>query len=135
MLLGEFFNDFKAGSELAHAETWKKAQVLVNALVVLFTAGVAISGSFGYKIDISSDGVQSIAAGVATLVGLFNGGITVATTTRIGLQDKTRNARIDGTDGVANRGVEGRTGVDSDVHSEVSTPVKSEDIFNNRSLG
>ena len=89
MLIPDLFIAFRAGKELANAETWKRRQVLVNALVALLTAGVAIAAAFGYPLNLDANGVQAIAAAVAALVGVFNGAATVATTTRIGLPPKT----------------------------------------------
>lgn len=98
MLINDIFSVFRAGKELANAETWKKRQVLVNALVALLTAGVAIAAAFGYPLNLDSQDVQTIAAAIAALVGVFNGAATVATTTRIGLPPKANDSPGDGTD-------------------------------------
>ena len=79
MVVTDLLSAFRAGRELANAETWKKRQVLVNALVAVLTAAVALAAFLD---------VQAIAASVAAVVGLFNGAATVATTTRIGMPSK-----------------------------------------------
>ena len=91
MLIGDFIQAFKAGKELANAETWKRRQVLVNSVAALGMAALSIAAAFGYRINLDADGVQAIAAAVAAIVGLFNAGATVATTTRIGLPDRADN--------------------------------------------
>lgn len=142
MILNDFFSAFRAGKELAKAVTWKQAQVLTNALVALLTALVAIAAAFGYKIALDNAGVQSVAAGVVALVGLFNGGVTVATTVRLGLQPEAGDTRGGGNDGSADRGAEGRGGMDPDVHRPLppildphELQVRKPDIWHDRSLG
>lgn len=87
-MIGEFFRVLRAGVELSNAETWKRRQVLVNALAALLGALVALAAAFGHPLAIDSDGVNAVAGGIATVVGLFNGWATVATTTRIGMPAK-----------------------------------------------
>lgn len=84
MLLNDFFNAFRAGRELANAETWKRAQVATNSLVALLTAGVAIAAAYGHPVALDDAGIQSIAGAVVALVGLFNASATVVSTSRIG---------------------------------------------------
>lgn len=142
MILNDFFSAFRAGKELANAITWKQAQVLTNALVALLTAAVAIAAAFGYRLAIDDAGVQSVAAGIVALVGLFNGGVTVATTVRIGLQPEAGDPRGGGNDRVADRGAEGRGGMDPDVHRPLPPILDPHDLagvkpdlWNDRSLG
>ena len=98
-MFADLFRAFRAGQELANAETWKKRQVLVNALVALLTAGMALAAAFGHPLNLDAQGVQAIAAAVAALVGLFNGAATVATTSRIGLPRKADDPPGPGSDG------------------------------------
>jgi len=88
MVVTDLLSAFRAGRELANAETWKKRQVLVNALVAVLTAAVALAAFLGHQVNLDSQDVQAIAASVAAVVGLFNGAATVATTTRIGMPSK-----------------------------------------------
>ena len=142
MILNDFFSAFRAGKELANTVTWKQAQVLTNALVALLTAAVAIAASFGYRLALDDAGVQSIAAAVVALVGLFNGGVTVATTVRLGVQPKAGDSRGGGNDRMADRGAEGRGGMDPDVHRPLPPILDPHelkevkpDLWHNRSLG
>ena len=84
-MIGDIFRVLRAGVELTNAETWKRRQVLVNAVAALLGALVALAAAFGHPLDIDAEGVNAIAGAVAAVVGLFNGWATVATTTRIGL--------------------------------------------------
>lgn len=88
MVVTDLFSAFRAGRELANTATWKKRQVLVNALVAVLTAAVALAAFLGHPVNLDSQDVQAIAAAIAALVGVFNGAATVATTTRIGLPSK-----------------------------------------------
>lgn len=88
MVVTDLLSAFRAGRELANAETWKRRQVLVNALVAVITFAVALAAFLGHPVNLDSHDVQAIAAAVAAVVGLFNGAATVATTTRIGLPAK-----------------------------------------------
>lgn len=98
-MFGDLFRAFRAGQELANAETWKKRQVLVNAMVAILTAVVALAAAFGHPLNLDAQGVQAIAASVAALVGLFNGAATVATTSRVGLPPAADDPPGPGSDG------------------------------------
>ena len=114
MLIQDFFRVFRLGYELTNAELWKRRQVLVNTLAAFIGAAVAVAAAFGYPINLDSDGVNAIAGAIAALVGLFNAGATVATTTRIGLPnrgDDVLTARPDGS-GHANDSGTDRAGIE-----------------------
>lgn len=85
MLIHDFIAVFRLGNELANAETWKRRQNLVNALVGFLGASLAIAAAFGHPVNLDQEGINHIAGAIAAVVGLFNIGATVATTTRIGL--------------------------------------------------
>lgn len=113
-MIGEFFRVLRAGVELSNAETWKRRQVLVNALAALLGALAALAAAFGHPLAIDQEGVNALAGAVATVVGLFNGWATVATTTRIGLSARPDDAppgRDDGSGDPGNAG-EDRAGAD-----------------------
>ena len=95
----DLFRVFRAGEELANAETWKNRQVLVNALTVLLSSALAIAAANGHTVNIDQAGIAAIAGTVAALVGVFNGWATVATTERIGLSPKTVAPPAGGSDG------------------------------------
>lgn len=119
MLIGDFFQAFRAGKELANAETWKKRQVLVNALVAVLTALVAIAAFVGHPLNLESQDIQAIAAAVAALVGVFNGAAAVATTKRIGLPPKPDD----------------QPGQGGDERDSVRRDPADADVFESRNLG
>lgn len=113
MLIRDFLAVFRLGNELANAETWKRRQNLVNALAGFIGASVAIAAAFGHQINLDQDGVNAIAGAVAALVGVFNIGTTVATTTRIGLPPRG-DAVPTGRPGAESDGIGNRTTQDTD---------------------
>lgn len=105
----DLFRVLRAGEELANAETWKRRQVLVNALTALLSSGLAVAASYGHTLNIDQDGVSAIAGAVAAVVGVFNAWATVATTGRIGLPPAAGDPPSTGADG----GRHGGTGRDA----------------------
>lgn len=137
MLIGDAVSVFRAGKKLTNATTWKNGQLLGSTLVTLIGGGLAIAAAFGYKINLDGDGISAISLAVVAVVGLFNGGVTVATTTSIGLPPAPSDPPSNGSDRGIDRGIEGRRSVDPDVHPEVPVVVeeKKPDLWQNRSLG
>lgn len=89
-------NAVKYGACLADPATWKKHQVLLNALIGLLGAAAVF-----IPIEVSSDEVAAIAGGVAAVAGLLNVYLTSATTDKIGVKTPRRqvdqdNGRDDG---------------------------------------
>lgn len=101
----DLFRVLRAGEELANAETWKRRQVLVNALTVLLSSGLAVAAAYGHALNIDQDGVASIAGAVAAVVGVFNAWATVATTERIGVQGNAGDPPSAGADGGGHGGI------------------------------
>lgn len=143
-MLTELINAFRAGAELANAEVWKKRQVLVNALVAFLSAALAVAAAAGYTINLDDDGVRAIAGALAALVGLFNAGATVATTTRIGLPSRRDAVGADGADRVGDGADQGRHragdgAAGGDAGPDDPVPVLNDgaanDAFTNRSAG
>ena len=85
MLIVDFFRVLQTGQELANAETWKKRQLAINALVVIITAGASIARAYGYSLGLGEEQINDLAGGIYAVVGVFNAWATVATTGRIGL--------------------------------------------------
>ena len=83
--LTALFSALKAGNELANSSTWKNRQAFVAALVALAGAGLVLARSFGFPLDVSSEDVAAIAGGLASVFGLFNGYLAMATSARVGL--------------------------------------------------
>ncbi len=119
-MISEFFRVLRAGVELSNAETWKRRQVLVNALAALLGALVALAAAFGHPLAIDQEGVNALASAVAAVVGLFNGWATVATTTRIGLPARTDDVPPGRDDGSGDAGNAGEDRRDADGARPVS---------------
>ena len=92
MLITDIVSAFHQGKELANAATWKNRAAAGNALAGLVTAGLGIAAALGYHINIDSQTVQVVAAGVAALVCLLNGGVHVVTDASVGLPPKSDGA-------------------------------------------
>lgn len=82
---------FTAGQMVAHPVLWKKRQISAGMLAGLFGAVVALAKTFGYSIPLTDDQLLQIGGACVALLGLFNGGVTVATTDKLGM-----SARADG---------------------------------------
>ena len=95
----DLFRVLRAGEELANAETWKKRQVLVNALTVLLSSSLVVASAYGHTVALDTEGVASIAGAIAALAGVFNAWATVSTTERIGLSPGAGNPPPAGSDG------------------------------------
>ena len=52
----DLFRVLRAGEELANAETWKKRQVLVNALTVLLSSGLVVASAYGHTVALDTEG-------------------------------------------------------------------------------
>lgn len=83
--LPDFLKALRAGQELAHAETWKRAQVWTGSLTALLGALAAIARAYDYPVPLDEAQIAALVAGLAVLVGLFQSWATVATTRRVGL--------------------------------------------------
>ncbi|WP_041646661.1 hypothetical protein [Aromatoleum aromaticum] len=68
------------GASLADPAGWKSRQNTLNVLVALIGAVLVL-----YPMGISHDDIAAIAGGLAAVLGLLNGYLTTATTTKLGL--------------------------------------------------
>jgi hypothetical protein len=75
----------RAGQELAHPETWKRASVWTGSLTALLGAATAIARAYGYSIPLGDAEIATLVSAAAVVVGLFQSWSTMATTRRIGL--------------------------------------------------
>lgn len=75
----------RRGQVVADPATWKNRQIAVTAVSALIAAGVALAEVFGYGIPIDRESLDGLAAGLVTLVLLFNGWATAATSDKVGL--------------------------------------------------
>ena len=83
--LPDFLQALRAGQELAHPETWKRASVWTGSLTALLGAATAIARAYGYSIPLGDAEIATLVSAAAVVVGLFQSWSTMATTRRIGL--------------------------------------------------
>lgn len=80
------------GSSLTDPSIWKVRQNATNAIVGLLGGILALLSILGFSIQISNEEILAIAGGIAAIGGLFNVYFTTATTTKIGLPSKDKDA-------------------------------------------
>lgn len=100
-MINSLFQAFRAGQQLANSTTWKNVQLRTSLLVVVISTAIGAAALLGYRIELTADEITSIAVVIGIIGGLCNGGVTVATTTRIGLPDKTDDQPGERSPGVA----------------------------------
>lgn len=80
----------RQGKMVANPEAWKRGQVTGGVVAGLLGSVIAIAKLLGYELPLSDDQLLSIGSAVVAVCGLFYTPIvTVATTDKIGLPDKT----------------------------------------------
>lgn len=84
MILVNLIKALQAGKELADPATWKNRQVTVNLLVILLSAVAGLARLLGW-VDISDAVLQEVAVIIATILGLVNVYLTLATSKKVGL--------------------------------------------------
>lgn len=80
-----FLELFKEGKELTNAATWKTRTVATNMVVAFLGTLVAISKTNGYDLQIGSESLSDLGAGVVAVVGLVNAVMHLITDKRVGL--------------------------------------------------
>ena len=85
MKIADFIAAFRSGSELANAATWKNRTLAVNAIVALLSALLAIAAAIGYRLDVTREELEALAAGLAALVAIGNSITHIVTSARVGL--------------------------------------------------
>jgi hypothetical protein len=80
------------GHVVANPATWKNRQIAVTAVSALIAALVALAEAFGYGIPIDRESLDGLAAGLVTVVLLFNAWGTAATSEKVGLPGGEREA-------------------------------------------
>lgn len=83
--LKALYSVFKAGEQVANPAALKKAQLAANA-ASFFGSIVVLAKVFGYELPVSNDDLVALGATAAFIYSLFNGGATVASSTKIGLR-------------------------------------------------
>jgi hypothetical protein len=86
-MIGNAITAMRKGTQLANVETWKNRTVAVNAVAALGGAILGIANALGYPIPLDAEQVDALAVVLVTVVGLFNGWSTLATSTKVGLPD------------------------------------------------
>lgn len=82
----------RQGKMVANPEAWKKGQITGGIIAGLIGSIIATAKMFGYELPLSDEQILSIGSAVVAISGLFYTPIvTVATTDKIGIQDKTSN--------------------------------------------
>jgi hypothetical protein len=89
--LWNFFKVLKAGECLADPATWKVRQNIVNAIVGLVGALLAMFPKIRAQFGFSDEDILTVAGAVAVFAGMFNNYITTATTRKIGVQTGSGN--------------------------------------------
>ncbi len=100
-MIKDLFRAFRAGQQLANSTTWKNAQLRTSLLVVVISTAIGVAALLGYHVPLSSEEILAVATVIGVVGGMLNGGVTVATTTRIGLPDKTDDQPGERSPGVA----------------------------------
>ena len=88
MLIGDIVDVFRKGKSVANPALWKNLGATTAAIAGLASSALAVAAAFGYRIDLSDDAVQALAGGIAGALFLFNGGLHVATSDKVGLPAK-----------------------------------------------
>lgn len=83
--LKAFYAVFTAGQQVADPVKWKKRQVTSGMLAAFLCAAVALAKTFGYTLPLDDDQLLQISGALLSVLGVFNGAVTVASTTKIGL--------------------------------------------------
>lgn len=88
MLIGDIVDVFRKGKSVANPELWKNLGATSAALAGLASSALAVAAAFGYRIDLDGAAVEAIAGGIAGVLFLFNGGVHLASSEKVGLPAK-----------------------------------------------
>ena len=83
--LRALFRVFQVGQSVADPVLWKNRQITGAMLASLMGACVALAKAFGYELAVSDADLVSVGSAAVIVWGLASGGLTVATTDKIGL--------------------------------------------------
>lgn len=87
MLLMKAFQALKAGEELSNPKTAKTVTVIANLLIPILAFIVALVRIKYPELMVSDEALTKIAIGISTILGIFNGWSTVATSKTIGVKN------------------------------------------------
>lgn len=82
------FDVLHQGRVVADPATWKRRDLAVSALGVLFASLYAAARAFGLDVPINLDDLDALAAGVVAVVWMYHGWSTAATSDKVGLPNK-----------------------------------------------
>jgi hypothetical protein len=83
--LSHFVDLFRTGTEMTHAIAMKKGQLTANMIAAFLAAVVGTAKVYGHDIPLSDETLLAIGTSVIGVLGLFNTGATVASTTKVGI--------------------------------------------------
>jgi len=100
-----FFDVFRQGKSLAHADTWRNSKAATDALCGVLVGIVTLAGFFGYSIPADPDKLQALAGGIVAAYGIASGLLHIAASNDLGLPSKASdgNSRIDNETEIINR--------------------------------
>jgi hypothetical protein len=83
---------FQKGKMVADPVKWKKRQVTSGMIAALLASVIGLAKAFGYDIPLTDDQLLQIGGAIIAVGGLFNAGVTVASTDKFGLQHRADDA-------------------------------------------
>lgn len=83
-----FYDAFRKGQSLSDPVMWKQRQIDASLLAAFLGACLALGKAFGYDLPLTSEELLHIAGAIIAIYGLCNAGLTMATSTKIGLPSR-----------------------------------------------
>jgi predicted membrane protein len=77
----------KAGRRVQDPAKWKARQIEASAIVAVLWAAVNAAAAFGVEVPVNAEIVDGLAVAILSIVNLV---LTVITTNKIGLPDKSK---------------------------------------------
>lgn len=88
MLIGDMLDVWRKGKSVANPALWKNLGATASALAGVVSSALAVAAAFGYRVDLDDHTVEALAGGVAALLFMFNGGVHIVTSDKVGLPPK-----------------------------------------------
>lgn len=93
MKISQMMEIFQAGREVANPEFWKQKTINANVIMVIISGIVGVLNMFECSIcdlQLTSEQIIGITTGITTIVGIFNAGSTMATSSKVGFKTKPK---------------------------------------------
>ena len=90
--LKSFYAVFTAGQVVANPVAWKRGQVTASMVAAFLGALITIARIYGVNLPLTDEQLLQVGGTVVTLFGVFNSGVTVASTDKIGLRPSPPSA-------------------------------------------